>query len=101
MSPRHGDQIDWFAGFLVPELAVLSIVAEAVFNANDDPSEVSKCPDISHRESTHHKLVKTTPKPRATKNKRGELVGLLLPSPPEWPVVVAPGAALVVAEDMT
>ena len=25
--------------------------------------------------STYHRLVKTTPKPRATKNKRGELVG--------------------------
>lgn len=28
--------------------------------------------------STYHKLVNTTPKPRATKNSSGELVGLLL-----------------------
>lgn len=27
--------------------------------------------------SSHHKLVKTTPKPRATKNRSGELVGPL------------------------
>lgn len=30
---------------------------------------------------TNHKLVKTTPKPKATKNKRGELVGPLFPPP--------------------
>lgn len=39
------------------------------------------------REYKYHKLVKTTPKPRATKNRRGELVG---PLPPlEEPVLVA------------
>lgn len=37
----------------------------------------------------YHKFVKTTPKPRATKNRRGELVG---PLPPlEEPVLVAAG----------
>lgn len=35
---------------------------------------------------THHKLVKTTPNPSATKNKSGELVGppWLLLLPPFW-----------------
>jgi len=42
------------------------------------------------REGVHgyHKFVKTTPKPRATKNSRGELVG---PLPPEEPVLVGEG----------
>lgn len=43
--------------------------------------------DKKTREHEYHRLVKTTPKPRATKNRRGELVG---PLPPlEEPVLVA------------
>jgi hypothetical protein len=38
-----------------------------------------------------HRFVKTTPKPRATKNNRGELVGPLA----EAPVVVAAGVEVV------
>lgn len=34
----------------------------------------------SFRSATYHRLVKTTPKPNATKNRRGELVA---PEPPE------------------
>lgn len=37
----------------------------------------------------YHKLVKTTPNPSATKNRRGELVALEPPSSPLLPVVVA------------
>jgi hypothetical protein len=52
----------------------------------------------------YHKFVKTTPKPKATKNRRGELVGPL--PPPEEPVLVgeaeseaaALGAVVVVAD---
>jgi hypothetical protein len=41
------------------------------------------------KKCVYHKFVKTTPKPRATKNRRGELVG---PLPPlEEPVLVAAG----------
>lgn len=41
------------------------------------------------RKHLYHKFVKTTPKPRATKNRRGELVG---PLPPlDEPEVVAAG----------
>lgn len=39
---------------------------------------------------TYHRLVKTTPKPNATKNSKGELVG---PPPPPPPVLEAVGAA--------
>ncbi len=37
---------------------------------------------------TYHKFVKTTPKPRATKNRRGELVGPVLFPPPPPPLEV-------------
>lgn len=46
-------------------------------------------------EKTYHRLVKTTPKPRATKNRRGELVGPELPPPPPFPVLVGVGADVV------
>lgn len=50
-------------------------------------------------EITNHKLVKTTPKPSATKNSNGELVG---PPPPPPPFeVVADAAAAVVDEGMS
>lgn len=50
-------------------------------------------------QKAYHKLVKTTPKPRATKNKRGELVG---PELFEWsPLFVGLGAGgLEVGADM-
>lgn len=41
-------------------------------------------------QEAYHKFVKTTPKPSATKNKRGELVAFVSPEPsPLLPVVVA------------
>lgn len=48
---------------------------------------------------TYHRLVKTTPKPNATKKSRGELVGpllLLLPEPPSD--VLAAGGAVIEAD---
>lgn len=42
------------------------------------------------RSPTHHKLVKTTPKPSATKKSKGELVGLPLL---EWCVEVGEAVA--------
>jgi hypothetical protein len=44
--------------------------------------------------STYHKFVKTTPKPRATKNSRGELPGVLLFLP--WSV----GVGVAVADEV-
>lgn len=52
---------------------------------------------LASNNRTYHKLVNTTPKPRATKKSRGELVAL-----PVWfpllLVVVAVAAAVVVVE---
>jgi hypothetical protein len=48
-------------------------------------------------EATYHRFVKTTPKPRATKNSKGELVALFEPEPPPLlPAVVV--AALTEAD---
>jgi len=50
---------------------------------------------------TYHKLVKTTPKPRATKNSKGELVGPLLLFLVSSSVGVGDGAdGVVVVSDM-
>jgi len=55
---------------------------------------------------TYHRFVKTTPKPRATKKRSGELVGPPPPPPPAADVVgpggaeeIALGAADMVEED--
>jgi hypothetical protein len=45
---------------------------------------------------TYHRFVKTTPKPRATKNNKGELVGPL----EEAPDVAAAGVVEVVADGL-
>lgn len=50
--------------------------------------------------TSYQRLVKTTPKPRATKNSNGELVGPLPPPLLEPALVVADGAADEVVEDM-
>lgn len=50
---------------------------------------------------TYHRLVKTTPNPRATKNSRGELVGLELLFFPLRSVLVALEEEPVVVEDMS
>jgi hypothetical protein len=45
---------------------------------------------ITQIQEAYHRFVKTTPKPSATKNKRGELVAFVPPEPsPLLPVVVA------------
>jgi hypothetical protein len=46
----------------------------------------------------YQRLVKTTPKPSATKNSSGELVG---PPPPPPPVLVGTGGAVAVDEAIT
>ena len=82
------------------------IIAEAVFDTDDDPSiniasdlssrsEEFDCPirTAVKRRENYHKFVKTTPKPNATKNSRGELAGGLPEGLP--PAVFAGGAGLV------
>ena len=49
---------------------------------------------------THHRFVKTTPKPSATKNNKGELPESPLPCPGLPVVVTAPVAEVVVVADM-
>jgi hypothetical protein len=48
---------------------------------------------------TYHRFVKTTPKPRATKNNNGELVGLELESAVR-PLLVEPGEGTVLVDDI-
>ena len=56
--------------------------------------------EVTRQQQSYHKLVKTTPKPSATKNSRGELPGVLLLLPVS--VWVGPGTAPVLVEvDMT
>lgn len=100
MRSGHGNQVDWVAIFSHGSLAVALVVSEAVFDTDNDPkgevSYVATSPD----HISYHKFVKTTPKPRATKNSRGELVG---PPPPlelEAALVVATGELEVVVADI-
>lgn len=83
------------------------IVAEAVLDTDNDPeqnvSDAGSCgSDAAVGRSANHKLVKTTPKPRATKKSRGEFVG---PPPPPLLLLlvfdVAEGAPLLVELTMT
>ena len=74
MRSMNGCQINGLASFLMSQLSVSLIVSEAIFNTNNNPGFRFKnqysaigesVPRVS---STYHKFVKTTPKPRATKN---------------------------------
>ena len=76
------------------------IVSETVLDSNDDPEtgKYHRRDGYDNGIATYHKFVKTTPKPRATKNKSGELVG---PPPPDDAAdVVAAGAETDVALDV-
>jgi hypothetical protein len=90
VGARHGHEVNGIAIFTECALTIALVVAEAVLHTDDNPGdtgsegEAKQTRDEKHR---YHKLVKTTPKPRATKNRRGELVGPL--PPPEEPVLVA------------
>lgn len=96
MRSRHGHHIDRLTIFADDTISVSLIVSEAVLYTNDDPEvQISALACfLVGIEETNHKLVKTTPKPRATKKSKGELVGPLLPPPP--PTVDALGVGEVV-----
>jgi hypothetical protein len=60
---------------------VALVVSEAILDADDDPRWQSGQHSAAFRAlwcSAYHRLVKTTPKPNATKKSSGELVGPLL-----------------------
>jgi hypothetical protein len=105
MCPRHGGEVDGLPSFLAAELAISLIVSKTVFDTHDDPAlRVSRALATrrgefvsSESEATYQRLVNTTPKPRATKNNKGELVALFDPDcSPLLPAVVV--AALLAAD---
>lgn len=53
------------------------VISEAVFHTYYDPVTKSACAHMptSGNAQTYHRFVNTTPKPSATKNSNGELVG--------------------------
>jgi hypothetical protein len=90
---RHVFEVDRLSIFVQKSLSVSGIIPEAVFHTYDNPnSQVRHQPSLSGDSSrrsrvavrvvmkrhAHQRFVKTTPKPRATKNSNGELVALLL-----------------------
>jgi hypothetical protein len=71
-------KVDGIDRFTVPEGAIARIVSKAVLDSDNDPLiKVSFTFGLRWNRScaTNHKLVKTTPKPKATKKSSGELVG--------------------------
>ena len=103
MGARHGVEINGLAILGISGGAVALVVSEAVLDADDDPDITmasAKPTPMPASQMTYHKLVKTTPKPRATKNSSGELVGPLEPPPP--PPLVSEGmlGGGTVEEDM-
>lgn len=104
MRTRYGSHVYRLAIFTVLYLPIPLVVAEAVFDTDNNPivqereSQSSKTDGgcAARTNVTYHRLVKTTPKPNATKKSNGELVGPPPPLPPE--LVVGPGGADVVDE---
>jgi hypothetical protein len=83
VGSRHLREVDRFAILVYcAHGAVALVVAEAVLDTYNDPARdmlvVATARRDSATRSAYHRLVKTTPKPSATKNSRGELPGVLL-----------------------
>lgn len=103
MRPRHCRHVNGFTVFIVALLAIPLVVSKAIFDSDNDPAgdfvkrlrdwlQSGNCAAL--RFLTYHKLVKTTPNPKATKNSNGELVG---PPPPPPPPLLLPPLLDVVA----
>ena len=85
MLSRHRTQVNGVSVFAISQCAVALVISEAVLHANDDPGDDCQLTvgwaerlggEVQDdRWVTHQRLVKTTPKPKATKNNSGELVG--------------------------
>ena len=72
--------------------SVSLVIAEAVFDTHNNPNATVNQPAVEDSDRvvegtnpTHHRFVNTTPKPKATKNSSGELVGPPPPPPPPPP----------------
>jgi hypothetical protein len=75
-SRRYVLQVDRIEALAISDRADASVVSKAVLDAYNNPG--GRSAGKTHRSAfgvAHHKFVNTTPKPRATKNSRGELVG--------------------------
>ena len=89
MGSWHVRHVYRLAVFIMLRPSIPLVIAEAIFDTHDNPnkrvnqSTVEGSKGVVERtNSTHHRFVKTTPKPRATKKSRGELVGPPPPPPP-------------------
>jgi hypothetical protein len=89
----HDGKIDGVAARVGAQRSVPLVVSEAVLDANDNPARSAV---KSGERETNQRLVKTTPKPRATKKSSGEL--LELPGPPLACVAVAEGLVVWAVE---
>lgn len=107
MWPAHIRQVNWIAILARLHAPMPLIVAETILDANDNPEREKQSVRLAQNAAgapsrnetyrlTYHRFVKTTPKPNATKNNKGELVGPLLFEP--LSDGVGKGAADVVAE---
>ena len=85
MCSRHRAKVNGVCVFAISKCAIALIISKAVLDANDNPDrscqltigEEKNLEDEGQydRVLTHQRFVKTTPNPKATKNKSGELVG--------------------------
>lgn len=81
------------------------IVSETIFHTDNNPRQWNEyglfgVPKPEKIKKSYHKFVKTTPKPRATKNSSGEFPPAAPPLPPPFPAadVVAEGVADIVLD---
>jgi hypothetical protein len=74
----HCAEVHSIGVFTLQSLAVPLIISEAILHTNDNPERVSLA--TLRPATAYHRLVKTTPKPNATKKSSGELGPFPLPS---------------------
>jgi hypothetical protein len=91
----HVLKIDGLTILTGSQSSVSGIVSEAVFHTHNNPFSLLVADRLLPTDTAYHKFVKTTPNPNATKNNKGELVGLLL-EPDDVDVVGAGDADVVV-----
>ena len=104
MRSRHVLHVDRFPVFGHAHLPASRVIPEAILYANDNPRSGLEASSLRRNTFiiTHQRLVKTTPKPNATKNRRGDELlppPLLLPfGPPPLSPLLAGGSVVVGAD---